>query len=196
MKIVREIANEQDDDTQVIDKRELKIEILEISNEKKFDDMVCNKKIKSPFKRRLSNERFTEAQTKVDTPSRQKGKRSKLDTENFNEGIKRMKEEVADDDGEELLEEGEILDESIIKKSNSKKRLRSESSSISSNGSSSGYRDIETDKATLERRQKQIDYGKNTAGYDNYILNVSKYVYLNSQKHYTNISLIKVLSES
>lgn len=173
MRIARDIANEQDDDTQVIDKRELKIEILEVSNEKKFDDMVCNKKIKSPFKRRLSNERLAEAHTKVDTPSRQKGKRSKLDTENFNEGIKRMKEEVADNDREEL-EEGEILDESIIKKSNSKKRLRSESSSISSNGSSSGYRDIETDKATLERRQKQIDYGKNTAGYDNYILNVSK----------------------
>lgn len=165
----------------MIDKREQKIKILDISNEKKFDKLFSNKK--SPFKRRLSNEerQHSEVQTKVDTPSRQKGKRSKLDTENYKESNKRVKEEVADadEDDNDELEEGEILDESIIKNFNSKKRLRSESSSISSsNGSSSGIRDIETDKATLERRQKQIDYGKNTAGYDSYILKVPKYVFL------------------
>nr|CAD7204853.1 unnamed protein product [Timema douglasi] len=55
-------------------------------------------------------------------------------------------------------------------------------SSHGSNGSSERrfkpYPEYETDLDTLVRRQKQIDYGKNTLGYDTYIQSVPKYCLL------------------
>lgn len=95
------------------------------------------KKIKSPFKRRLSNDKFEGV--KNGNYARQLGKKSKLE------------------DGQSPT-----------------KRLRVDSSGSSSTGSSTQIREYETDVGTLERRQKQIDYGKNTVGYDNYIRSIAK----------------------
>ena len=115
----------------------LEIEFNDSENEKKFDKLMTEKKIKSPFKRRISNEKLGENTENKETQVEKKSK----------------------------TEDGFI----------SKKRFRTDSSESSSTGSSFQTREIEADRGILERRQKQIDYGKNTQGYDNYSSQVPKW---------------------
>jgi histone RNA hairpin-binding protein len=135
--------------------RRLKLKILlvfaEEQNEKKFDKLTKEEKLKSPFKRRLSSE-------KTDT--------SKV----LNSDLKRTKTDLdGDEDDDYKVEEDDSYNVAESKRS----RPESVSStSIGRNGKSS--KEIETDLATLNRREKQIEFGKNTIGYDNYVRLVPK----------------------
>lgn len=133
--------------------RQIEIDILDSANVQKYEKLVRDDKIKSPFKRRLSaggedddscdgHAKFEDDQTGADgIPSHKKTKTGK------------------EDHGRERF------------------RRESTSSSSGGDGSSQSSRkpiEFENDVPTLERRQKQIDYGKNTLCYENYLKMVPK----------------------
>lgn len=129
--------------------RKIEIDILDSANVQKYEKLIRDDKIKSPFKRRLSgggededgHARFSEDEADYDDPPSNQHKKSKTHE---------------NDHGRE--------------------RYRRESSS-SGDGSSQSSRkptEFETDVAILVRRQKQIDYGKNTLGYENYMQQIPR----------------------
>lgn len=131
--------------------RQIEIDILDTANVEKYEKLVRDDKIKSPFKRRLSGG------GEDDDTNRDDGHAKFVDAEpGFDQQYKKTK---------------------ISENDHGRARFRRESSSSSADsGSQSSRKPIEYEKdlSILERRQKQIDYGKNTLGYENYIKQVSR----------------------
>ncbi|XP_063706708.1 histone RNA hairpin-binding protein [Culicoides brevitarsis] len=179
------ICESDDSQSQASYKRELAIEILDRSNEAKFDRLLMEDKIKSPFRRHPSNDSFDEAAKaellkhdpsildfKVAAVTRTVSARSDTACDGFDfpkaapSSPSKRKRNHAPTTSEES--------EDAKKPRFAKLRSESTSSSEQSYGGDRKRPELETDPGTLERRQKQIDYGKNTIGYDNYIQAVPK----------------------
>lgn len=113
----------------------LEITFDEPENELKFDKLVTMKKIKSPFKRHLSNEKI-----ELSSDNATFGDFKSTYSENYGNENKKFKSVQPDRPVSQSSDEGMF----------------------------------ETNPEILDRRQKQIDYGKNTQGYANYLKAIPK----------------------
>lgn len=137
-------------------KQPLEIEIIDPANERKFESLAAKDEKLKTYKRKHSGD--------LETPT------------------KREKEELGSGDEEE--EDGDDDDDDRLRGGRARywkqdrTRVPSESSETTASSSKtggSGKVEYETDPEVLSRRQKQIDFGKNTVGYDAYRKVVPKY---------------------
>lgn len=132
------------DDSNTSGNRQIEIDILDSANVQKYEKLIRCDMIKSPFKRRLSGEADGNSND-ADPDTADRYKKSKTHE---------------DDHG----------------RTDRFSRRRESTDSGTDGSSQSSRRPIEYEKdiETLVRRQKQIDYGKNTLGYENYLRQVPK----------------------
>lgn len=133
--------------------RQIEIDILDSANVEKYEKLIQKDMIKSPFKRRLSGG----------------------DEEGDGDGHAKFSEGEADYD-EPPGAANQHKKTKMHENDHGRVRFRRESSSSGDASSQSSRKPVEYEKdmAILERRQKQIDYGKNTLGYENYMKSVSR----------------------
>lgn len=140
-------------------KAPLEIEIIDPKNEKKFETLAKTDEKLKTYKRKHSGD--------LDTP-----------TKRANDGCEGSGDEKEEGELDASWAGTGVAGKVRYWKTADRNRVASESSeatsATSSRHSSNNKVELETDPEVLARRQKQIDFGRNTVGYDNYRRQVPK----------------------